>query len=475
VKRRTKIIATMGPAVASPQKVGMLVAAGMDVARLNFSHGDRDSHRQFLQWVREAAAEQGRAVAVMQDIQGPRIRTGTFPGGRVDLTAGDQIALLDGDGVGSAKRVYVQHLEAAHLSPGDTVIFDDGFIEARVIAVTPGSILVEVQRGGSLGDHKGVAFPKVRLDLPAVTAKDLEDLRFGLEIGVDLVAASFVESAADVEAVRSVVGSAPVIAKIERAAALGNLAGILAAADGAMVARGDLGVEIGYEPLPRIQREIIAAANSAGRVSITPTEMLESMITALRPTRAEVSDVATAVMDGSDAVMLSGETAVGLNPVLAVEAMSAICREAERGGGDSAPTASAGGQGSFASAIAGAVAEASAALGLRTVVAFTETGTTARLISKCRPRAEVVAFTPRPETYRRMALLWGVTPMDFPRCGSTDEMIAIAEEILVQQGLVSAGDRLAMAAGVPPNRVASTNLLKLHVVGEGVAGAGAMG
>jgi pyruvate kinase len=457
----------MGPAVASPEKVGLLVAAGMDVARLNFSHGTRETHSLFLKWVREASADQGRAVAVMQDIQGPRIRTGTFPGGRIDLVTGDRVALLDGDGVGDAKRVFVQHLAAAHLAPGDTVIFADGFIEAGVTSVTPGSVVVEVRRGGSLGDHKGVAFPQVRLDLPAVTAKDLEDLRFGMEIGVDIVAASFVESASDIEAVRSVVGNAPVIAKIERAAAVVNLAGILAAADGAMVARGDLGVEIGYEPLPRVQKEIIAAANAAARVSITATEMLESMITALRPTRAEVSDVANAVMDGSDAVMLSGETAVGLNPVAAVEAMAAICHEAERGGREPVTAASSGGEGSFASAIAGAVAEASAALGLQTVVAFTETGTTARLISKRRPGADIVAFTPRPETCRRMALLWGVTPMDFPRCGSTDEMIATAEEILVQRGLVVSGDRLAMAAGVPPNRVASTNLLKLHTVGEG--------
>jgi pyruvate kinase len=328
--RRTKIIATLGPAVASREMIGRLVAAGMDVARLNFSHGTHEAHGRWLQWVRRAAAEQGRVVAVLQDIQGPRIRVGTFPGGWVELPTGARMTLLAGDGEGGPRRVFVQHLEAAGLGRGDRVLLSDGLIEARVTRRVAGGVGAVVVQGGILSDHKGAAFPGAALGLPVVTEKDRADLAFGKAIGVDLVAASFVVSASDIAAVRAVAGDIPVIAKIERGAALDNLAAILAAADGAMVARGDLGVEIGYAPLPRIQKEIIAATNAVGGISITATEMLESMTSSPRPTRAEVTDVANAVMDGSDAVMLSAETAIGKYPVRAVEAMAAICLEAEK-------------------------------------------------------------------------------------------------------------------------------------------------
>jgi pyruvate kinase len=470
VKRKTKIIATLGPAVASRELIGQLVAAGMDVARLNFSHGAHETHARWLGWVRETAEEQGRAVAVLQDIQGPRIRVGTFPGGQVELRTGDRVTLLDGDGEGSARRVFVQHLTAAGLSRGDRVLLADGLIEVHVTRRIAGGVSATIYQGGLLGDRKGAAFPGAHLGLGVVTDKDRSDLAFGKEIGVDLVAASFVVSPDDIAAVRSVAGATPVIAKIERAAALDNLAAILAAADGAMVARGDLGVEIGYEPLPRIQKEIIAATNACGGISITATEMLESMTASPRPTRAEVTDVANAVMDGSDAVMLSAETAVGKYPIRAVEAMAAICLEAEKGPTLALPPPFVGTPGSFASAIARATAEAADGLGLATVVAFTETGTTARLVSKYRPAAAIFGFTPRPETLRRMAVLWGVTPVPLPRRPSTDEMIGAAEQILLERGLAARGDRVAMAAGVPPNQDAATNLLKLHVVGESPLG-----
>ncbi len=473
MQRKTKIIATLGPAVASREMIGHLVAAGTDVARLNFSHGTHETHGRWLDWVRAAAAEQGRAVAVLQDIQGPRIRVGTFPGGRAELRTGARITLLDGDEEGGARRVFVQHLAAAGLGKGDRVLLSDGLIEVRVtrrVAEGVGGVVVQ---GGMLSDHKGAAFPDARLGLPAVTEKDRADLAFGREIGVDLVAASFVVSADDIAAVRAAAGDVPVIAKIERAAALDNLPAILAAADGAMVARGDLGVEIGYEPLPRIQKEIIAATNAAGRISITATEMLESMTASPRPTRAEVTDVANAVMDGTDAVMLSAETAIGRYPVRAVEAMAAICVEAEKSPAWAAPTpAFIGAAGSFASAIAQATAEAAGSLGLGLVVAFTETGATARLVSKYRPAAEILGFTPRPETMRRMAVLWGVTPVALPRRTSTDAMIRAADQILLERGLAARGDRVAMAAGVPPNQELATNLLKLHVVGEASRGMG---
>ena len=472
MKRKTKIIATLGPAVASRRAIGQLIAAGMDVARLNFSHGTQETHGQWLAWVREVAEEQGRAVAVLQDIQGPRVRAGTFPGGKVELRTGGRVTLIDGEGEGDAHRVFVRHLGAAGLSRGDRVLLADGLIEVRVTRRVAGGVAGVVDQGGMLADHKGAAFPGARLDLPAVTDKDRADLAYGRRIGIDLVAASFVISPDDIAAVRAVAGNVPVIAKIERAAALDNLAAILAAADGAMVARGDLGVEIGYEPLPRIQKQIIAATNAVGGISITATEMLESMVASPRPTRAEVTDVANAVMDGSDAVMLSAETAVGAYPVRAVEAMAAICIEAEAGPGGALPPRFVGAPGSSASAIARATAEAADGLGLGTVVAFTNSGATARLVSKYRPAAGILAFTPRPETYRRMAVLWGVTPMTLPRRSSTDEMIETADRILLERGLAARGERVAMAAGVPPNQDAATNLLKLHTVGGSASGVG---
>lgn len=468
MQRKTKIIATLGPAVASPEAIGRLVAAGMDVARLNFSHGTHRSHGQFLRWVRAAAEEQGRAVAVLQDIQGPRIRVGTFPGGSVELPTGARVTLVDGMGEGDAHRVFVQHLAAAHLARGDRVLLADGLIEIRVTRPGRGEVGGVVDQGGLLSDHKGAAFPGAGLDLPAVTEKDRADLAYGRRLGVDLVAVSFVVSPDDIAAVRDLAGPAPVIAKIERAAALANLGAIVAAADGAMVARGDLGVETGYEPLPRLQKEILAVTNAAGGISITATEMLESMVASPRPTRAEVTDVANAVMDGSDAVMLSAETAVGRYPIRAVEAMAAICLEAE-GGPALAPSRGLVGEpGSFASAIARATAEAADGLGLQ-VVAFTDSGATARLVSKYRPDGGLLALTPRRDTYRRLAALWGVTPILVPRGTSTDEMMAIADRTLLERGLARPGDRLAIAAGSPPNRDAATNLLRLHVVGEASA------
>jgi len=470
VSRQTKIIATLGPAVATREMIGALVAAGMDVARLNFSHGTHESHAQWLWWVREAAEEHERAVAVLQDIQGPRIRVGTFPGGAVELHTGARITLLDGDDMGSAARVFVQHLGAAGLGRGDRVLLADGLIEVRVTRRVAGGVAGVVSQGGLVSDHKGAAFPGAHLGLPVVTDKDRRDLAFGRELGVDLVAASFVVSPEDIAAVRRVAGDVPVIAKIERGAALENLEAILAAADGAMVARGDLGVEIGYEPLPRIQKEVLAAVNAVGGISITATEMLESMTASPRPTRAEVTDVANAVMDGSDAVMLSAETAIGRYPVRAVEAMAAICEEAEKSPARAAPPRFVGEPGSFPSAVARATAEAADGLGLSLVVAFTETGTTARLVSKYRPTARILGFTPRPETLRRMAVLWGVVPVALPRRSSTDDMIRAADRILLERGLAVPGDRVAMAAGVPPGRDLGTNLLKLHVVGEATRG-----
>lgn len=465
--RKTKIIATIGPASASAETVAAMVRAGLDVARLNFSHGDHDSHRAAIGWVRDAARSQGRAVAILQDIQGPRIRVGTFPGGSVELEVGSRVSLLPGLGEGGRDRIFVQHLDSIELAPGNRVLVADGMVGLMVDEVGPGEIVATVISGGVVADHKGIALPGATIGLPAVTPKDEVDLAFGLKVGVDLVAASFVTSGADIRSVRAIAGDVPVIAKVERVDAYDNLADILAEADGVMVARGDLGVEMGFEKLPRVQKEIIARTRAAGALSITATEMLESMVTSARPTRAEVTDVANAVLDGSDAVMLSAETAVGRHPVRTVEVMSAICAEAEQTPGY--PQRISGGfledDIPFPTAIAHAAAETAGDLGLATVVAFTESGKTALLVSRFRPNSRIVAFTPIEATYRRLAAVWGVTPLLFPRFASTDEMIAHAERVLLERGLVVPGEWVAMVAGIPPNQRASTNLLKLHTVG----------
>jgi len=470
LERKTKIIATLGPASDTPEVISRLVEAGMDVARLNFSHGTYDGHRRLHEAVRNASREHGRAVAVLQDIQGPRIRVGTFPGGSIRLEDGQQVRLCDGGAVGDPSCVFVEHLGSASLEAGDLVLLADGLIALEVSDSDGTEVLANVTEGGSLGDHKGVAFPGVDLALPAITEKDERDLAFGVELGVDAVAASFVTSADDIRQVRAIAGDVPVIAKIERAAAYENLREIVTAADGAMVARGDLGIEIGLEPLPRAQKAIITRTNAAGGVSITATEMLESMTASRRPTRAEVTDVANAVFDGTDAVMLSAETAMGRYPVEAVEVMSAICVEAETSPAE-APYAESGEvEANFASAIAQATAEAATNLGMATLVAFTESGATARLVAKFRPSARIVAFTPDRNTYNRLALVWGVTALEFERLDSTDEMIQLAERRLLELGLVEEGEWVAMAAGIPPNQRASTNILKLHVVGSGSEG-----
>ncbi|MBI5157794.1 MAG: pyruvate kinase [Acidimicrobiia bacterium] len=465
--RKTKIIATLGPASATADVIGAMVAAGLDVARLNFSHGDHESHRRMIGLVREASRIQGRVVAVLQDIQGPRIRVGTFPNGAVDLVQGSEVRLVAGEGEGDASRVFVQHLDTMRLRPGDRVLCADGMVVLTVRDVDGTGAVAVVHTGGRLADHKGVALPGVAMGLPAVTPKDEADLAFGREAGIDMVAASFVTSGADILRVRAVAGDVPVIAKIERAEAYANLSDILDEADGAMVARGDLGVELGFEPLPRVQKEIIARTHDAGGISITATEMLESMTTSPRPTRAEVTDVANAVLDGSDAVMLSAETAIGKYPVRTIEVMAGICTEAERTPGYPARVAAAflPDDLPFPTAIAQAAADTANTLRLGTVVAFTESGNTARLVSRYRPNSRIVAFSPSETTLHRLAAVWGVTPLLFPRYASTDEMIAQAEQVLLERGLVAPGEWVAMVAGIPPNQQASTNLLKLHVIG----------
>jgi pyruvate kinase len=473
--RQTKIVATLGPAVASYEAVRSLVDAGLDVARLNFSHGDHDLHRTFNGWVRSAAEDAGRNVAVLQDIQGPKLRVGTFPGGSVDLAQGSRVRLVPSGGEGDEGTIPIEYPHLAEdLVEGSTVILSDGLIVLTVAAVLADSVEAEVEVGGTLGDHKGVAFPDTELRVPSVTDKDRADLALGRELGVDYVAASFVRSGADVREVASLAGDTPVIAKVELALAYANLDDILAEAAGIMVARGDLGVQMALERIPHIQADILARTNGAGRISITATEMLESMTHAPRPTRAEVTDVATAVLAGTDAVMLSGETAMGDYPTKTVSTMSAICVEAEaalaRATHQGLPFVA--GEDGVASAVAQAAVEAAENLGIRTIVAFTESGSTARLISKYRPNARIVAFTPLEATRRRMALYRGVVAYPFERRDYTDHEIAAAEKFLEKEELCQRGDLVVMVAGIPPNERAATNLMKIHVVGERAGGVG---
>ncbi len=476
VQRRTKIIATLGPSTASAESVHALVAAGMDVARLNFSHGDHDVHRQKLSWVREAAASLGRTVAVMQDIQGPKLRVGKFPSGEITLDNDSTVELVAENGEGGPGLVPVGYPALLQdVKPGHRVILADGLVQLVVADVTDTCLRAEVVVGGVLADHKGVAFPDSELSVDNITPKDERDLEFGKRLGVDYVAASFVRSAADVRAVSALAGDAPVIAKIELAQALDNLDEIIEESSGVMVARGDLGVQLPLERLPLIQADILRRANAAGDISVTATEMLESMTHNTRPTRAEVTDVANAVLSGTDAVMLSGETAVGDYPAETVAVMARICVTVEEGtlverGEESVGFV--GEESNIASAVAHGAVQIAQNVGANTIVAFTESGSTARLISKYRPSQQIVAFTPNESTLRRMALFRGVTPHSFERKDSTDEEIAQAAQHLQADGVAEMGERVVMVGGVPPNYQASTNLVKVHRIGELSGGLG---
>lgn len=471
MSRRTKIVATMGPAAADPDSVKALVEAGMDVARLNFSHGGPESHEQMAEWIRQAADAAGRSVAVLQDIQGPKIRVGRLPGGEVDLGQGETVRMSAGGGAGAVPVGYPRL--ADDVGEGDRVVLSDGLIEGRVTGVDGGALTVLIQRGGVLKERKGAAFPDSPLQIGPITEKDRRDLESGRRMGVDFVAASFVRTGDDVAEVRKLAGpGVPIIAKVELAAAYENLDSILDRADGVMVARGDLGVQLPMETIPNVQADILRRTNRAGRISITATEMLESMVTAQRPSRAEVTDVSNAVISGTDAVMLSAETAVGRHPVRVIEVMSSICREAELyrdahlASSEEVHFLESYLASTFASATAKAATEAARDLGFSTIAAFTESGGTAQLLSKYRPSADIMVFAPDPRVRRRMALYWGVTPIPFKPRESTDLMFAAAEKYLEKAGICERGEGVVMVAGVPPNRQAATNLVKLHVIGE---------
>jgi len=472
--RRTKIVCTLGPASSSRAELDRIVAAGLGVARVNFSHGTHAEHAEVIRLVREGEGRWGRPIAILQDLQGPKIRLGTFGpagGARVDLEPGQIFTLCAKPVVGTAERASLNHPEyLTNVHPGDQIWMDDGMIQLRVEEASPEEVRCRVVVGGRLSDHKGISLPRVPLPVSCLTDKDREDLRFGLAHGVDFVAVSFVRSEADIAEVRGSLhelgADVPIVAKLERHEGIVNLPGILRSVAAVMVARGDLGVDVPIEDVPHLQKEIVRQAREAGVPVIVATQMLESMVTHLRPTRAEVSDVSTAIFDGADALMLSAETATGRYPSEAVEVMARVAVRAERAvlavEAPRRPLHDVG----FPEALSDAASQAAHALGAHAIVAFTQSGSSARLISRARPRVPIIALTPFVEVQRRLALSWGVDSRLIRKVQTTDEMIEEVEATLLRDGSVTPGDVLVIISGSPMWVSGTTNLLKLHRVGE---------
>ncbi len=442
-----------------------MVAAGMDVARLNFSHGTASDHRARAEAVRREARRAGRNVAILQDLQGPKLRLGVFAEGRVELVAGDTVLLVTRPGVVGSPRLIPVPLPslARDCRPGDPVLLDDGRGRLRVRRIRGQDVEAEVEVGGPISDHKGVSLPGATVSIPAFTPKDRRDAALGRALGVDLVAMSFVRTARDLERVRRhLAPGTPLIAKVEKPQAIENLEAIVRTADGVMVARGDLGVELPLEQVPGIQKRLVRLANLLGRPCIVATEMLESMVHAPRPTRAEVSDVANAVLDGADAVMLSAETAVGHDPVAAVATMARIVEEAER----SQPARVRPGldSGDVSPGIAAAAVEAARSVGAKVIVAYTESGYTARLVAAFRPPMPILALTPNEPVVHQLALAWGIEAHRVPRLRSTDAVMSRARAEVRRRGLAAPGDRMAIVAGVPLNEPGNTNVLTVQRV-----------
>ena len=469
--RRTKIVATLGPSSRSPEMVAQLIEAGVNVVRLNFSHGTHADHAQSIATVRAAAERLGRPVAILQDLQGPKIRTGPLEGGQpVELHAGASFSITTRPVAGTAQLVSTTYTPLPNdVRPGDRMLVSDGLIELRVQETSDDTVHTVVIHGGELRDNQGISLPGVSVSSPAVTEKDIDDLQFGLEQGVDYVAISFVRRAADVQQVLDLIKEAgrdtPVIAKIEKPEALDELDAILAKVSGVMVARGDLGVEMALERVPIVQKQIIEAANAAGVPVITATQMLESMIVNPRPTRAEASDVANAIIDGTDAVMLSGETAKGAFPVEAVRMMGQIAAAAEESGryGDHGVLRERGmpGLSSVANAIGGAANAIVDALPVCAIVAFTQSGSTARLMAHRRPRVPILALTPNEQICRRLNLVWGVTPMQAAMVESQDEFEAQTQYLVKACGMARPGEYVVMTGGHPIAQHGQTNFLKI--------------
>ncbi|GAC1670377.1 MAG: pyruvate kinase [Candidatus Acidiferrum sp.] len=470
--RHSKIVCTIGPASSSPEVIGQLMRAGMDVARLNFSHGTHEQHAQSIEILRAAALKQGKPIAILADLQGPKIRTGPLSGGGpVQLRAGQRFVLTTERMLGDATRVSTTFtLLPREVKAGNRILLSDGLIELGVEKVRGPEVICKVINGGMLGQHKGINLPGVKLRVPALTAKDKADLAFALHQGANYIAVSFVRRPEDVLLAKKLIQRAgkdtPVIAKLEKPEAIENLNEILRAADGVMVARGDLGVEMKPESVPVVQKLIIARAREFRRPVITATQMLESMTENPRPTRAEASDVANAIFDGSDAVMLSAETASGKYPVEAVSMMARIIEAAEAGVGEFPPPPQQE-KLKVAETVAELVCHASRELHMKLIAVFTHSGFTARLISRYRPKVPIVAFTAEAETRRRMALIWGVVPKTIKDPHTVDVLAAISEQRLLEEGLVRKGDVIGIVAGTPMGVRGTTNYMKFHTIGSG--------
>jgi len=472
-QRRAKIVATLGPASNTEPVFRDLVRAGVDVVRLNFSHGTHEEKLALIQMIRKVSREERKPLCILGDLQGPKIRTGKLKDGKsVLLKAGQRLTITPRDVQGTAAVVGTTFKTLAeNVEQGSRILLSDGLIELRVHEVEGGDVICEIINGGMLGENKGINLPGIPVRVPSLTEKDTADLEFALKNGVDAIAVSFVRTAEDVRLVRNRVsaygGETWIIAKLEKPQAIEQLDGILQAADGIMVARGDLGVEVPPEKVPAIQKHIIRRASEYRKPVITATQMLESMIENPRPTRAEVSDVANAIYDGTDAVMLSGESAVGKYPVESVAMMARIVTEAELNikletHAESRERVS---HLSIAETICEATAHAADDLDLRGIALFTESGSTARQLSKYHPSAPIFALSPVEVTINRLNLLWGTTPIRCPKVNSTEALVDVAENLLEQGGYVRAREVIAIVAGTR-TKSGSTNFLRLHVVGE---------
>ncbi len=464
MKRKTKIIATVGPSVDSKNKIHELIDSGADVIRLNFSHGSHEDHKNIVDWVRDYP----KSIAIMQDIQGPKIRTGISQEGTF-LEAGQVIELTSKESNSTDKSIFINYENLlTDIKPGERIFIDDGQVVMRVIELIGKKMTANIEIGGELRDNQGVAFPDSKLSVSAITLKDKEDLAYGKKIGVDIVAVSFVRKASDITEVKALVESnIKIIAKIELKEAMKNLDSIIDESDGVMVARGDLGVQLPLEQVPFAQKKILDTANYKGKISITATEMLQSMKISFRPTRAEVTDITNAILDGTDAVMLSAETSIGDHPNNVVKVMASICEEADSNSHYSSmrfKTLSS--VDTFATSLAKAAVQVANDIDAKAIVAYTETGSTPLLISNFRPSAPIITFSAKDLTLRQMNILWGVEQTKIERFDTTEEMFQIADSWLQTHKNFKKNDKVVIVAGTPPNQEAATNLLRVMKIGE---------
>ena len=473
--RRAKIVCTLGPAVSTPEGIRALVDAGMDVARLNMSHGAYADHEAVYRMVRQASDDTGHAIGIFADLQGPKIRLETFGDGPVKLKKGATFTITTRDVVGDVNQCGTTYKGLpGDVKPGDPLLIDDGKVHLKVTSVDDTDVVTEVIVAGKVSNNKGINLPGVAVSVPALSEKDTADLRWALALGVDFIALSFVRSAADAEDVRAIMREegifVPIIAKIEKPQAIENIDEIVDAFEGIMVARGDLGVECPLEDVPIHQKRIIDKARRNAKPVIVATQMLESMISAPAPTRAEASDVANAILDGADAVMLSGETSVGAHPFLTVRTMADIIKNTEEHGLHriaplgTVPRTKGG-------AITRAAADIGTTLGVKYLCCFSESGDSAKRMSRLRSAIPLLVFTPSAEVRRQLALSWGVQAMLVPTVSHTDEMVRQVDTTLLESGLGSVGDQVVIVAGSPPGIRGSTNALRVHRVGDTVSGA----